>query len=121
MSNTTVLQFTDDETGRAHYESCLVGMFLQGNRLSQKSLEHKRREGRILDALEAVGVRPADLPVGIEFRELRPGGADVALERPEFDMLKAYIAEAPFPASALPWAPSARQALRAFAWLEACA
>jgi hypothetical protein len=113
-----ILPFADTEAGRAHYESCLMGVFLQGNRQPQKSLEQKRREGRVLDALEAIGVRPAEAPAELEFRVLIPRGSSVTLELPEFELLKAYVAEAPFPASALPWVPSARQAMRTFDWLE---
>jgi hypothetical protein len=110
----------DTAEGCARFDVMYGGVVVAGNRQREKREDQRRRENRVLDMLEAISVRRTDLPDlpdAFECRVLRPGTHRLALEKPEFDLMRRYLDEVPWPATDSPLARSSRIAQRVIDWL----
>jgi hypothetical protein len=102
--------------GPVRFELVYEGFVIGGDSQSgMRGMETLRREGRILDKLEAISVPKVSTRGDATrvTRELKPGTHTLDLEVPEFDLLRQYFERCPWITSA------ARRVTATYDWLTA--
>ena len=104
-TRTLVFGEPDDKTAAERYELIYQGFVTGGNADPRKGMEVIRREAKILDKLESIGVMPdATTPCetcgrdsgGLVTPKLKKGKQAVQLDQPEYDLMRKYLEATPW-------------------------
>ena len=111
-----VLKFGEGD--RDKFKFLYTGFLNGGNGTNAKGVEVLRREGRILDKLEAISteeliINGSDTPVLTGERILKEGPQELSLEEPEYQLLQKYFQNTPWNTKV------ARQVVNTIDWLAA--
>jgi hypothetical protein len=92
------LRFGESADDSENFSLLYSGFVTGGNGPGPKGMEVIRREGRILDKLEAISVEIGTNEICNECgqvnqvrRVLMPGAQEIELDQPEFELLKKYF------------------------------
>jgi hypothetical protein len=85
------LEFEDSDLGRERFEFLFQGFVVGGGTSSKKGMEVVRREAKILDKFEEIGV------VGEDGKAVfNNGGGTIRFTAPEFELIRSYFEGVPW-------------------------
>lgn len=82
----------DKDDDKKRYSSLYAWFVAGGNRQDHKGMEVGRREAKLVDKFQALGVRPVDVPENAEgVRLLLPGLRAMTVDQPELELIRRYV------------------------------